>query len=146
MSSTGLEVFDKTLQTTHIWLDEIMETVGPDRNVAWHVLGAVLRTLRDRMPLELAAHLGAQLPLLVRGTYYDRFRPGHQTEKFHTFDEFLQCVTEDLGGVRTVNVRAATLCVLAVLDHHVTPEQMAKVKRAMPEPVRRFWPELAELA
>jgi hypothetical protein len=24
MSSTGLEVFDKTLQITHIWLDEIM--------------------------------------------------------------------------------------------------------------------------
>ncbi|TIP56582.1 MAG: DUF2267 domain-containing protein, partial [Mesorhizobium sp.] len=24
MSATGLDVFDKTLQTTNIWLDEIM--------------------------------------------------------------------------------------------------------------------------
>ena len=77
MSTTGLDVFDKTLQTTNIWLDEIMDVVGPDRGVAWHVLGAVLRTLRDRLPLGLAAHLGAQLPLLVRGTYYDQFQPGH---------------------------------------------------------------------
>ena len=68
MSATGLDVFDKTLQTTHIWLDELMAEIGPDRQVAWHVLGTVLRAVRDRIPLELAVHLGAQLPLLVRGT------------------------------------------------------------------------------
>ena len=33
MSSTGLDVFDKTLQTTHIWLDELMQEIGPDRGV-----------------------------------------------------------------------------------------------------------------
>jgi uncharacterized protein (DUF2267 family) len=67
MSATGLDVFDKTLQTTHIWLNEITEAIGPDKQVAWHVLGAVLRTLRDRVPLQVAVHLGAELPLLVRG-------------------------------------------------------------------------------
>ena len=63
MSATGLDVFDKTLQTTHIWLDELMqdESIGPDRQVAWHVLGVVLRAIRDRIPLELAVHLGSQL-------------------------------------------------------------------------------------
>src|SRR6266540_3290801 len=78
MSATGLDVFDKTLQTTHTWLDEIMRTVGPDRQVAWHVLGAVLRVLRDRLPVGLAAHLGAQLPILVRGVYYDQWRGSEQ--------------------------------------------------------------------
>jgi hypothetical protein len=29
MSTTGLEVFDKTLQITNIWLDEIMMKIGP---------------------------------------------------------------------------------------------------------------------
>ena len=96
MSTTGLDVFDKTLQTTNIWLDEIMEVVGPDRGVAWHVLGAVLRTLRDRLPLGLAAHLGAQLPLLVRGTYYDQFQPGHDMERVNTEDEFLARVNRGI--------------------------------------------------
>ena len=71
MSATGLEVFDRTLQVTNTWLDEMMETLPRDRKLAWHVLAAVLRTIRDRVPINLAAHLGAQLPLLVRGTYYD---------------------------------------------------------------------------
>jgi hypothetical protein len=62
----------QNVATTNTWLDELMAEIGPDRQVAWHVLGVVLRTLRDRIPLGLAAHLGEQLPLLVRGSYYDR--------------------------------------------------------------------------
>jgi len=37
------------------------------------VLGAVLHALRDRLQIGLAVHLGAQLPLLVRGLYYDQW-------------------------------------------------------------------------
>jgi uncharacterized protein (DUF2267 family) len=72
MSATGLDVFDKTLHTTNIWLGEMMDDLGPDRHVAWHALSAVLPTLRDRIPLDLAAHVRAELPLLVRGVYYDQ--------------------------------------------------------------------------
>ena len=75
MSATGLDVFDRTLQITNTWLDEVMETLGPDRKIAWHALGAVLRALRDQLTLGLTAHFGAQLPLLVRGLYYDQWRP-----------------------------------------------------------------------
>ncbi len=144
MSTTGLDVADKTLQTTHIWLNEIMETIGPDRNLAWHVLGAVLRSLRDRLPIELAAHLGAQLPLLVRGTYYDQYQPGHVPNKLHTEDEFLTRVAGELAGTRPINVREATRTVLTVLTHHVTLEQVEKVRRSLPEPIRTLWPTPAE--
>lgn len=142
--SSGLDVFDKTLQTTHIWLDEIMETLGPDRNVAWHVLGAVLRTLRDRLPPELAAHLGGQLPLLVRGAYYDEFRPSHAPEQFHSESEFLTHVASEFGGIRPVNVRKAARSVMAVLGRHVTPEQVDKVKRSLPPHIRALWPDAGE--
>ena len=59
MSATGLEVFDKSIQTTNIWLDEIMEDMGPDRQLAWHLLGAVLRTMRDRLPSGSARAIAA---------------------------------------------------------------------------------------
>ena len=144
MSTTGLDVFDKTLQTTNIWLDEIMEAVGPDRGVAWHVLGAVLRTLRDRLPLGLAAHLGAQLPLLVRGTYYDQFQPGHEAERLTTADEFLARVSSEFGGIRPVNVRLATQSVLSVLGRHVPPGLVQKVRDALPGHIRKLWTEIEE--
>src|ERR687886_176925 len=65
MSSTGLEVFDRTVQETNIWLGEIAEDLGPDRQVAYRVLRAVLHALRDRLTVEQAAHLSAQLPRML---------------------------------------------------------------------------------
>lgn len=138
MAATGLDVWDKTLQTTNIWLDDIMAELGPDRRLAWHMLGAVLRTLRDRMPLELSAHLGAQLPLLVRGTYYEQWRPERQPERIRDLDEFLERVAEKTGPTRPVNLRDAAHAVFHTLARHVDAGQLAKVLEAMPQPIREF--------
>jgi uncharacterized protein (DUF2267 family) len=141
MSTTGLEVFDRTLHTTNLWLDEVMEAVGPDRKVAWHVLGAVLRALRDRLPPQLATHMGEQLPLLVRGAYYERFAPNNSIDRRDREDDFLAQVTEDFGAMRPVNVRKATCIVMAILDRHLTLGLMEKVRHALPHHIRALWPE-----
>ena len=139
MSATGLDVFDKTLQTTNTWLNEIMDMIGPDRQVAWHVLGAVLRALRDRVPMELAAHLGSQLPILVRGTYYDQWRPAAAPEKYRTLDEFAERVGEGLANTRPVNRIDAIRAVFGVLGRHIPEGQIAKVRDSLPEDVRALW-------
>ncbi|MER9326689.1 DUF2267 domain-containing protein [Mesorhizobium sp. M0488] len=137
MSATGLDVFDKTLQTTHIWLDEIMAEMGPDRQMAWHILGAVLRTVRDRLPPDLAAHLGSQLPLLVRGIYFDQYRPSAAPDRTRSPDEFLARIKDQLESVRPVDAGDALRVVSDVLDRHVDAGQMAKVWEALPEEIRR---------
>jgi uncharacterized protein (DUF2267 family) len=141
MSATGLDVFDKTLQTTHIWLDELMAEIGPDRQVAWHVLGSVLRAVRDRIPLELAVHLGSQLPILVRGLYYDQWHaPGRMDEKPRSLAEFLSPIGERLNQVRPMDVRAVTGAVIMVLARHLDPGQAEKVRHALPGEVQTLWP------
>jgi uncharacterized protein (DUF2267 family) len=139
MSSTGLDVFDKTLQTTNIWLDEIMGEIGPNRQIAWHALQAVLRTVRDRVPIGLAAHLGSQLPILVRGAYYDQWQPAHEPTRTRTQDAFLQHVQEHLRGVRPINARNATIAVFDVLSRHLTRGQAHKVRDALPADVQVLW-------
>lgn len=139
MSSSGLAVFDKTLQTTHIWLNELCDEIGPDEQVAWHVLGAVLRVLRDRLPADLAAHLGAQLPLLVRGAYYDQFRPSELPHQFRSLDEFLRGVGAELDTTRPVNSRNATRAVFHILSRHVNRSQIEKVRQSLPEELRAIW-------
>jgi uncharacterized protein (DUF2267 family) len=141
MSTTGLDVFDKTLQTTNIWLDEIMQEVGPDRQVAWHALGAVLRALRDRLPVDEAAHLGAQLPLLVRGLYYDQWHPAGKPEKIRRQEEFIARVNEDLSDTRPLDPRDAARIVFQVVARHVAPGQCAKVEQALPQEIRLLWPD-----
>jgi uncharacterized protein (DUF2267 family) len=138
MSATGLDVFDKTLQTTHIWLDQITARIGPDRQLAWKVLSIVLRQLRDRLPVELAAHLSAELPILVRGVYYDQYKPSNQPSD-HDLDEFVQDVGKWLSDVRPVDPREAIQAVFGVLSSHVPKGQIRKVQDALPEKLRAFW-------
>jgi uncharacterized protein (DUF2267 family) len=139
MSATGLDVFDRTLQTTHIWLNEVMAATGPDKQVAWHALGAVLRSIRNRVPLELAVHLGAELPLLVRGTYYDQWHVAESPERYRSLDEFLRSVTGNMGAIRPVDPRVAARAVFGVLTRHVPPGQIGKIRNALPEEVRDLW-------
>lgn len=66
------------------WLGEIMEVLCPHRQVAWHALGAVMRPVRDRVPLPVAAHVGDQLPLLVRGLSYDQWLRHRKPQRWVT--------------------------------------------------------------
>jgi uncharacterized protein (DUF2267 family) len=139
MSATGLDVFDKTLQTTNIWLNEITDRIGPDRQVAWKVLSTVLHKLRDRLPVELAAHVGAQLPLLVRGVYYDQFEPAKLPVDCRTPEEFTAEVAEWLSDIRPVDPEEAIAAVFGVLGRHLSEGQIAKVRGALPKGLGMLW-------
>lgn len=150
MSATGLDVFDKTLETTHIWLNEICADLGPDKQVAWKVLSTVLHKLRDRLPIGLAAHLGAQLPLIVRGVYYDQFEPSKLPTECNSREEFIAEVAEWLSDTRPVDPDLAVRSVFRVLSRHISEGQVAKVREALPRSLRQSWidaemPQPAEL-
>jgi uncharacterized protein (DUF2267 family) len=139
MSTQGLNVFDKTLQTTHIWLNEISEQLIPDKQLSWRVLGAVLRNLRDQLPVELAAHLSADLPLLVRGAYYDQFQPAVQPLRDRDLDLFIERIAAELQDNRPVDPRDAVRVVFATLSRHIPRGQIEKVQDALPQRLRDFW-------
>lgn len=139
MSALGLDVFDRTFQVTNIWLDEIMEQLGPDRQIAWKVLSIVLHKLRDLLQPDLAAHLGAQLPLLVRGVYYDLYEPSKLPSGLRSREEFVSEVEKRLSDVRPVDPVLAVQAVLGVLSRHLSAGQIAKVREALPASTRSLW-------
>ena len=100
MSATGLEVFDDTIQKTNIWLKDIMESLGRDnRRLAYRALRAVLHALRDRMTVEEAAHLSAELPMLVRGIFYEQYRPADMPVKIRDQQEFLDTINQEIADL-----------------------------------------------
>jgi uncharacterized protein (DUF2267 family) len=138
MATNGLEIFDTTMQTTNAWLDEVMTKLGPDRRVAWKVLSTVLHKLRDRLPVDVAAHLGAQLPLLIRGAYYDQYRPSIQPTAWNK-EEFLDEVDRRLSDIRPVDRCKAVTWVFELLSRHLSVGQISKVRQALPKDIRALW-------
>ncbi|GIX16454.1 MAG: hypothetical protein KatS3mg119_0640 [Rhodothalassiaceae bacterium] len=148
MSATGLEVFDETVQKTNIWLKEIMEELGLSRRRAYEVLRAVLQSLRDRLTVDEAAHLSAQLPMLVRGIFFEGWHPAGTPHKWRSLDEFLAEVRAHMGSadVADIDLEEAARAVFGVIARHVSAGEVADVRQSLPEPVRRLWPEAAPAA
>ena len=140
MPTRGLAAFDTTLQHTHEWLDDLMRELGTDdRQGAWSVLTTVLHAIRDRLPPQEAAHLGAQLPMLIRGMFYDGWRPAlapMERRGPHAF-------TEDLdrglpGPSREAKVECAK-AVFRVLERRVAPGEVRDVVHVLPHEVQQLW-------
>ena len=76
MTTATDHLFDKTVHATNAWLNDVVQELGGgSRERAYLVLRTVLHALRDRLPIEQVAAFGAQLPMLVRGFYYEGWHP-----------------------------------------------------------------------
>jgi uncharacterized protein (DUF2267 family) len=116
-----------------------------DRQLAWKVLSVVLHKLRDRLPVELSAHLSAELPLIIRGAYYDQFTPTRQPTDWDR-EAFVAEVARGFAEVRPVDPEDAIRAVFAVLSRHIPKGQITKVQQALPEDLRAFWIAVEERA
>lgn len=137
MTETGVTVLDRTVQDTNVWLKGIEEELRFDnRQQAYNALRAVLHALRDRLPPEVAIKLGAQLPLLVRGIYYEGWHPaGTPTRERHVSD-FAQHVSSELPQLFPADALAVTRGVFEILWEKLDPGEFEKLMNHLPAPLR----------
>lgn len=66
------DVEQTAVKKSSIWFDTVSEELGnADRYASYMALRSALHVIRDRLPREEAVVLGEQLPLLVRGIFYE---------------------------------------------------------------------------
>ena len=141
MSMTGLEVFDTTVHKTNSWLKEVMQEIHRDnRRKAYDALRATLHALRDRLTVEEVAQLGAQLPMLLRGFYYEGWDPTRKPVKLRDREEFLSLVEAEFRADDTLNPELIARAVFKVLTNRITAGEIEDVKHVLPAEIRSLWP------
>ena len=141
MSMTGLEVFDTTLHKTNHWLNEAMEELHwRDKRKAYDAFRATLHAVRDRLTVEETAQLAAQLPMLMRGFYFEGWDPTGKPEKLRHQDEFLARIAQQFRGDEGVDPAMVARAIFTVLSHHVTQGEIEDVKALMPKEIQALWP------
>ncbi len=108
----------------------------------------MLQTLRDRLTVDEAAHLSAQLRMQTRGIFFAGWHPAGTPHKWQTREKFLAELRHHLGSVEVSDGDSwgAVRTVFGVLGQHVSPGEVADLRQSLPEPVRRLWPEPAAAA
>jgi len=145
MSEQGLETIESTTQKTHEWIARVAETEHMEKREAWKALRAVLHTVRDRLPVDIAVHFGAQLPMLIRGLYYEGWEPSRMPIKL-TLREFLDAIQQRIVAERVFDPVDVTQDVLSVVASYVGDGEMEKVKHSFPRDMQNLFPALAEAA
>lgn len=134
MVETGFTPFNTMVDKANRLLKEIEEAFGwpkERRNQSYAALRAVLHALRDRLPVDEAVQFGAQLPTLVRGVYYDGWKPSKTPMKLGT-EEFLERVQGDFPYAIDGGTGRLVHTVLDTLKNHISPGEWEDIKSSLP--------------
>jgi uncharacterized protein (DUF2267 family) len=142
MSATGLEVFDSTVQETNHWLKLMMGELGSDdRQSSFNALRAALHAIRDRIGADNAVHLGAQLPMLLRGAYYEGWRPATTPTRERHLEDFVDHVAAGLPRNDRTNPAEAARACLAVMGRCLDGGELRKLRGILPHEVLNLLPD-----
>jgi uncharacterized protein (DUF2267 family) len=147
MSAVGLESIDHTVQLTHIWINQLDESLRwNNKHRSYRLLRTVLQALRDWLPVNEAANLAAQLPELLRGVYYEHWRPAATPVKQRSRADFMARIEDAFRTDPLVLAPEAVAAVFALLSDKVTAGEIEDVRHALPADIRALWPARPQAA
>jgi uncharacterized protein (DUF2267 family) len=138
-TTTHIRGLDHSVEQTNIWLAELAAELGSDdRHEAYRVLRAFLHTLRDRLTVEEAAELAAQLPILVRGMFFQDWQPSRTPARYHDRSEFLARFADAARIEGESSVSFAAEAALRTFRKHVSDGELADILAVLPEDLREL--------
>lgn len=140
MSAVGLESIDHTVQLTHIWINDLDERLDWNNKArSYRLLKAVFHAVRDWLQINEAVDLAAQLPTLLRGAYYEKWRPAATPAKPRGKDHFLSRVEDAFESDPVNDMEAAVAAVFDLLTARISRGEVDDVRQALPEDIRKLW-------
>jgi len=138
---SNIPAIDHAAQQAHEWVNEVKGLLQvPGERSAYAALRCVLHQLRDRLPAREAADLGAQLPTLIRGVYYEGWNPLAGPQPIHRAEEFVQDLIQKLHGHDEIHAESAVRAVFTLLDARISKGEIDDVIATLPDEIKAFWP------
>jgi uncharacterized protein (DUF2267 family) len=137
MSVRSVDAVERSVHKTNEWLTELTRELGTETDeVAWRILRAYLQILRDRLTVDEAAQLAAQLPHVLPGAFFDGFDPSRQPEKIRDRDTFLARLADRAQLPDPAEAERAAAAVTRVLRRHVSQGELNDVLAQLPSEIR----------
>ncbi|WP_299961295.1 DUF2267 domain-containing protein [uncultured Roseobacter sp.] len=140
MSAQGLEVIDHTVQLTHEWINELAARLDwSSKRSALRLLRLTLHRVRDHLLPNELAQFSAQLPLLVRGMFFEGWVPKHTPIKDRNAEEFKNAIDSQMREAEEYRGPEDIRCVFDLLNARLTKGEIEDVRANLPMAIRALW-------
>jgi uncharacterized protein (DUF2267 family) len=138
MAITGmLDFLQSSLDEAQDWVRQLDDELHwDDPHKSFMALRAVLHVLRDRLPAAEAAQVAAQMPVLIRGIFYEGWQPGKTPLKIRTRAEFLEQVRREFKSGPQLDPQWVSQAVCRVLSRKISAGEWQEVCGNLPEDIR----------
>jgi uncharacterized protein (DUF2267 family) len=131
-----MNIFDRTNEKSIEWVKDMMTCLDlTEPEPALHALRAGLHALRDRLTIEEAAQLAAQMPMTIRGLFFENWRPAGKPLRLRHPNEFLALIIANYRPRTDVYADDIIRAVFRVLRKHVSEGEITDVVMSLPEPL-----------
>ena len=111
-------IVERSAEAAHVWYRDAATELGTDD---MHYAARALR---------------AQLPTLIRGIYYEQWKPGGTKHLAHDIDVFLEHVAVEGRMAGETEASLAVAAVARVLHRHVSEGELTDVLAILPAKLR----------
>jgi uncharacterized protein (DUF2267 family) len=132
---------EKAVPDVEAWLTDLKQRLQwRDREKVCLALIVTLHALRDSLPRDEAVYLGAQLPVLLRGLYYEGWHPSARIARAKSRSAFVERIQEGLHRDPGIDAEKVADAVFSLLAERVPAAELEETKAATPSALRMFWP------
>lgn len=140
MKTTGISTLDHAPQIVAEWLNLLQADLGwSDRGRAFLLLRTTLQALRDFLTVDEAADLASQLPLLIRGIYFEGWVPSKTPAHPRSVDDFLDRVKKAFEHEPLLDPDIAVSSVFTLLRSKISFGEYDQITSAMRKSMRHLW-------
>lgn len=140
MTAQGLEVIDHSAQLTHEWINELAERLGwASKRSALRLLRITICHVRDHLLVNEVAHVSAQLPIMIRGFFFEGWMPEQTPIKERSAIEFVSFIEGQMKAAEEYRGRDDIKCVFDLLNNRLSRGEVEDIRATLPADIRDLW-------
>jgi uncharacterized protein (DUF2267 family) len=120
-------------------LEDLLNLPDNHETKTFSIMRSVFHALRDHFPHGTLAHVGQQLPIFLRGVWFEGWDPAHTPIKERKKEDFIKAVKKHLESYADLDIEHCAQITMHFLSSKLSDGEGEKVYKVLPESIAVLW-------
>jgi len=137
MTAQGLDVIDHSVHLAHEWINELAGRLDwSSKRSALRLMRVTLHHIRDHLQVDELAQFSAQLPVFIRGFFFEGWVPKRTPIKERRCADFVAFIDSQMDDSEEYRGLEDIKCVFDLLNARLSRGEIEDIRASLPEDLR----------